>query len=393
MDLRRRLLDLTDQRARELTAAEAALDANEQDTYNSAMSNVAVLDEQIAQVQALIDARERTPAAPPTMPQNTAPTGGGEALRASNEYVRAFCAAVRSRVSPATAQGERYAPLMDALTEGVDENGGFLVPVDLQTRINELKRQLVSLRSLVTVEHVTTRTGYRVLDTKPTAGFTQMDEMAEIPQDDQPAFKRIGYSVKDYGLIVPVSNDLLQDNDAGLLEYLARWMARKSTLTENSIILSLLSELTPTSVAAGEELAAIKTALNVTLDPDIALGASILTNQTGYNLLDQLTDDNLRPLMQPDVTTGTGYQIKGKHVTAVSNAIMADDAAGALMYVGDLSQYITIFDRMVMEYSTTNIGGDAWRTNSTEGRAIMRLDAQVIDDEAAVALVLAGAAG
>lgn len=391
--LRRKLINLTTQRATQIEAAEDALNTNDEAAYNAAMAEVSKLDTQIANVNNLIAAKEATPAAPPAGADPAAgqqEVSDSSAVRSSREYVRAFCNAVRARVSPATANGERFDILRNALTEGTDENGGFLVPVDLQTRINELRRQMVNLRSLCNVEHVTTPTGFRVIDTKPTAGFTLLEEMGTIPQDDQPAFSRIGYTVKDYGLIVPLSNDLLNDNDAGLMEYLARWMAKKAVITENNIILSLLGKLTATVVTAGQEIAAIKKVLNVTLDPSIALNAELLTNQSGYDCLDQLVDTHGRALMQPDITTGTGSQVKGKHITTIGNSSLKNGTDGSPLYIGDFKSYITIFDRQTMEFTTTNIGGDAWRTNSTEGRAIMRLDAQVLDDKAAAALSLAG---
>ena len=391
---RRQLLDLMAKRKGFMDAAQTAFDNNDQTAFDAAMQNVSDLDTQINDINALIAAHEAAPATPPASPSAPAADDAVAQLRSSNEYVRAFCGAIRARMSPGMARDDdRFSVLLDALTEGVDENGGFLVPVDLQTRINELRRQLVSLRDLVTVEPVTTLTGYRVLDAAPTTGFTLMEEMGEIPTDDQPSFRRVGYSCKDYGLIVPISNDLLSDNNAGLMEYLARWMAKKAVITENKLILAVLAKLQPTAVAAGGELAAIKTALNVTLDPDIALNASILTNQDGYNWLDLLVDGNGRPLMQPDITAGSGYQIKQKPVTSASNRLLASGEGGAPLYVGDFKSFITLFDRQVMEFTSTNIGGNAWRSNSTEGRAIMRLDLQQMDGEAVAALELAGGIG
>lgn len=397
--LRRKLLDLMAKRTELVNAAGAAIEADKKEEYDQAMQDVADLDAKIKDVKDAIAALEATPAASPT---NAVPSDNGiapeqadrTALRASNEYARAFCNAVRAGLTRETARNiEGARILLDALTEGTDADGGFLVPVDLQTRINELSRQFVDLSELVNVENVTTLTGYRVYDTAPTKGFTQVAEMGQIATDDQPSFGRINYSVKDYALIVPVSNDLLQDNDAGLMAYLARWMAKKSVLTKNTLILAQLAALTPTAVAAGGELAAIKKALNVTLDPDIALNAAIIANQTGYDLLDQLNDTTNRPLLQPDVTSGSGYQIKGKHITAVANRILADitgSSGGSPVYIGDFKQFLTIFQRMPMEFTTTNIGGNAWRTNSTEGRAIMRLDVKQVDTAAAAALKLTG---
>lgn len=397
MNLRRKLLDLSSQRSEQLQAAAAAMEANNQEAFKAAMTKVSDLDGQIKNVQALIDAQEATPAAP--IAQDVTPAQERSAIqrRSSNEYTRAFFDAVRTGATPNNASqfGDRYGILMDALTETggnpVGSDGGFLVPVDLQTRIIELSRQLLDLSTLVNVEHVTTLKGYRAVDKKPTTGFTKITpEMGQVPTDDQPEFGQVGYSVEEYGLIVPISNDLLNDEDAGLMAYLARWMARKSVITRNLIILTKLASLTATDVAADYELSEIKTALNKGLDPAISANARMLTNQSGFNVLDNLIGNDGHPLLQQDVTQGTGRQVLGHGITFIGDAFLANVATkGSPLYIGDFKEFMTIFERQPMEFATTNVGGNAWRTNSTEARAIMRLDAQIMDSAAAKLLRLA----
>ena len=397
MNLRRRLNDLATQRAAQITAATAALEANDQTAYDAAMAKIGELDQQISQVRNLIAAQEATPAAVPSeAEQQRAEAAYRRATetRASNEYHRAFFDAVRARVNPeATAgAGERFGILLNALTESGNggADGGFLVPVDLQNRIIEISRELIDLSQLVTVEQVTTLSGYRVLDAAPTAGFTKVSEMGSIPKDQQPAFARVPYSVEDYALIVPISNDLLADNDAGLLEYLARWMAKKAVLTRNTIILSKLKSLTPTAVAAGKEIAGIKRVLNRGLDPAISRNAVLLANQSAYDCLDQLEDSTHRPLIQPDLTAPGAELFKRRPIHMIGDNLLANAETGAPLFIGDLKQFMTIFERQAMEFATTNVGGNAWGTNSTEGRAIMRLDARTMDTAAAQYLLLAG---
>lgn len=390
--LLRKLLDLKNQRAKHWTAALNALEGNDQAAYDAAMAKVDELDAEIDKNQKLLDKYQ--PPEPDTVAGNTP---GGEhntnltELRSSNEYVRTFCDAIRNGITRRDARRSAdYHVLTDALTEGTDTDGGFLVPVDLETRINELRRQFVSLRNLINVEPVTTLTGFRVLDTAPTTGFTKLSEMGDIPQDDQPKFSRYDFKVEDYGLIVPISNDLLRDNDAGLIQYLARWMAKKAVITENLEILKILAALeAPVTLEAGQEIVGLKKVLNVTLDPDIALRARILCNQTSYDVLDNIEDNQGRPMMQPDITAGTGYQFKGKSIRSIGNAFLKDDETGSPLYVGSFADAITMFDRQVMELATTNIGGKAWSTNSTEARAIMRFQMKQVDKEAVVAVKLA----
>lgn len=54
------------------------------------------------------------------------------------------------------------------------------------------------------------------------------------------------------------------------------------------------------------------------------------------------------------------------------------------LYVGDFKLFMTLFMGKSLEVASTNIGGNAWSTDSVEVRGIMRMDAQKMDGEAAV---------
>jgi hypothetical protein len=51
--------------------------------------------------------------------------------------------------------------------------------------------------------------------------------------------------------------------------------------------------------------------------------------------------------------------------------------------VGNFKALGTLFVRKGIEMATTNVGGDAWATDSTEARVICRLDAQKVFEDAA----------
>ena len=235
------------------------------------------------------------------------------------------------------------------------------------------------------------QSGTRVIDTQPTKGFTKVAEFGTIARDDKPAFSSLDYKVEDYALILPVSNDLLSDTDEALLAYISRWLAKKQVITENTLLTTLLAELddAATAATAANVVETLKKALNVTLDPAIAATAHFVTNQDGFNALDQLLDGNKRPLLQPDPSSPTGKMLFGRGVTVVSNGVLASAESKAPIYFGDFTQYGTLFRRQPLEIASTNIGGNAWVTNSTEVRAITRLDAKVFDAAAAAAVMLA----
>lgn len=387
--MKQKLYALLQKRQGLVAAMEAAVGT---DGFKEAQAAVTAANTEIEQLQAVIAETEKHGTPEPqggigvqATVSHSHPSGEG---RGSREYARAFCTAIRARAQGnETAYAEARQVMQAALTESggaSGENGGFLVPVDMQTAINEQRRTLNPLSELFSTESVTAPTGYRVMDKHPTTGFTKTDEMKTIPLDDQPSFVRISYKVQDYALIVPTSNDLLHDETAGLMGYLARWFAKKGINTENKLLINMLRSLTATAIAAGEEMSGIKAMLNKKLDPAISLTSVILTNQDGFDKLDQLTDSNGRPLLQPDPTNATQYRFAGRNVHVASNATLAGSAGTAPIAIGDLKQFATLFRREPLQVESTSVGGNAWRTNSTEIRGIMRLDAKTFDTEAAV---------
>src|SRR5699024_5121933 len=126
-----------------------------------------------------------------------------------------------------------------------------------------------------------------------------------------------------YGLIVPVSNELANDEVANLFGYLARWFAKKQILTENALLKTKLETLTAGQVAATDNAVdALKSALNKGLDPAISAIATIRCNQDAFHYLDMQKDDNGRPLLQPDPTNATNMLFKGRRVQMVSHALL-----------------------------------------------------------------------
>lgn len=313
----------------------------------------------------------------------------------SKEYARAFAYAMTNGITRKTGRGnERCNILFDALTIGggepVGADGGFLVPEDLDYQIRERRRTLQPLADLFSHEMVTAPTGWRVVDTQPTKGFTKIDgEMKNVPQDDQPAFERVGYTTDKYGLILPVSNELNADSVTNLFAYLANWAAKKQVITENSLLISALQELNATELnLTATPLQGIKTMFNVDLDPVFSDLGQVLVNQTSFNTLDMLEDKNGRGLLTPDPTNATINRLLGRNVRRMSNATLQ----GNDLYAGLFSEYATLFTRQNMEMAATDVGGNAWSTDSTEYRFITRMGVTVFDDEAVVRRTLTAGA-
>lgn len=322
-------------------------------------------------------------------------------MRASKEYTKQWMNAMRKGVTPKNV-GERGAEdfglLVNALTETggspAGEEGGFLNPVDFDNMIHELSREFVDLSNSFNVETVTTLTGWRVIEQFAAAlGLTKTDTELEVKADEDegesPKFTKIEFSLDEYSDFLRVGNNLMSDTPVNLMAYLARWFSKKLVLTKNGLILGLINAITPTNVTdPANAFSAIKTALNKTLDPAFSVSASLFTNQTGLDILDQLEDGTGRPLLQPDPANVTTWRVKGRPVVYLSDAHWANVSGPtrSRIAIGDGREYATLFMRAAFEFASTNIGGSAWRSNSTEVRGIARLDCQEMDTGAMTVL-------
>lgn len=273
------------------------------------------------------------------------------------------------------------------MNEGAGEAGGFIVPTDEQTKINELKRALNPLSALVCVENVNTMSGTRVLEkASDMTPFASVAELAAIGEIDGPKFTQVKYAIKKFAGILPISEELLADSDQNLLAYVNGWLAKKSVATENDQILAVLKTLTKAPLT---NLDGIKEILNVTLDPTISLMSSVLTNQDGFNFLDKQKDTDGRYLLQPNPLDSTQKLLFGKPVTVVSNKVLPTDtsvasAKKAPVIIGSFTDAVVLFDRQATTLTGTSVGGDAWKRDSYDVKAVTRIDVQKFDDKAVV---------
>jgi HK97 family phage major capsid protein len=411
----RKLRELLQQRSQKVQEIRSLMDEGKIEEARAKKDELAQINNQIEELRAIEDELNRgniDPGDARNILQNaqkqTDPDkdkAAGEELRdlrASAEYREKFFEALRAGITPGNIRRiggatEEYAPLLRAIsiTGGTPagSEGGFLVPADFDNMLHEMRRQFVALVDYVAVEDVTLPTGWRALESvMASVAMPEVQELGTITQSENPKFTRVDYTVKKYGDIIPISNEFLADSPVSLMNYLSRWFSRKSVLTENTAIKSILDTLVATAYDATKGIKPLKKALNVDLDPDISINSIILTNQSGWNFLDGLEDSTGRPLLQTDPTNGTRYQIKGRPVVMVSNTLMTnrhDDVSGkdyAPIYIGDLRQFIAFFRRQGVEMASTNVGAGAFETDSTKIRALIRFDCKKWDAATAVKL-------
>jgi HK97 family phage major capsid protein len=267
------------------------------------------------------------------------------------------------------------------------EKGGYLIPAEQFAQVLEFRRDYTALKDLCTVRPAGSRSG-----TQPTIGeedgqLANFEELNEITKSDID-FGQLKYEIKDYGDIIPVARQLLQDIDVDLIGLIGTRFARKAINTENAQILAKMSALT---AAAATSYKDISRTLNLTLDPAISDGAQIITNQSGFQYLDDLTDNEGRPMLTTSIADPTQKMFKGRKIVVLKNSLLVNDTAtsgkvGIPFYIGSLADYCHFFDRVGVEIATSDQAG--FTVNAIYIRAIERFDTVVADSAALASLKL-----
>ena len=275
------------------------------------------------------------------------------------------------------------------MNETTGADGGYTVPQDIQTKINEYKQERFSLASLIATETVTAPTGRRTYKTRAQhAGFQQVAEGGKIGQVAAPKFEVLSYAVKKFAGHLPVTNELLADSDAAIASVIISWLAEEEVATENAQILAKVNEKEATAMTGIDD---IKKAVNVDLAA-FAGSVRIVTNSDGLQYLDTLKDSNKRPLLSPDpvkpMEMYLSCGVRRIPVTVVPNDVLATAEGKIPFIVGDLHEYVKCFDKkhLTIDNSSVAVVGDfnAYEMDMTIFRAIMRADWQVLDAAAIV---------
>lgn len=277
------------------------------------------------------------------------------------------------------------------LSEGVDADGGYTVPEDIQTTVNKWAEVEYSLLTDIDVVPVTTNKGARTYQKRADADvFVDLDENGAITKEiAAPQFERITYSIQDRAGFMPVSNDLINDSDANIVAIVSDWLGKANVATSNAKILEIIKAKDQVAL---DGIAGIKHAVNVTLGQAYKHGAKIITNDDGLNYLDTLVDANGRPLLNPDPTDSARLQLRCGTVVlpikVLPNKVLASEGTKVPMIVGDLKSGIRKYDRQSMSIKASDVAviGDfnAYAMNMTLFRAIMRDDYKEMDADSYV---------
>lgn len=388
------ILELREKRAKAWEAAKAFLDSHRTDkgvlsaeddaAYSRMEQEITDLGKEISRMERLeaLDAQMKEPV---NQPLTGKPMGGRtieRTGRASEEYKTNFWNAMRSKVP--------LPSVVNALEEGTDSEGGYLVPDEYERTLVEALEEENVFRQLAKV--IRTSSGDRkipVVATKGTASW--IDEEGAYTESDD-SFGQVSIGAYKVGTMIKVSEELLNDSVFDLESYIAKEFARRIGAKEEEAFFTgdgsgkPLGVLAATGGAETGVTAASSTA--ITADELMDLFYSLkspyrkkavwVLNDSTIKAVRKLKDSTGQYLWQPSLVAGTPDTLLGRPVK--TSAYMPVIAAGAkTIAFGDFSYY-WIADRQGRSFKRLN---ELYAANGQVGfLGSQRVDGKLVLSEA-----------
>ena len=351
-----KILELREKRAKAWEAAKNFLDskrgtdgllsAEDTATYDKMEADVVALGKEIERLerQANIDAELARPTSNPITNQPGA--GRGEEPktgRASDAY----------RVDMLKALRTNFRQISNVLSEGIDTDGGYLVPEEYDRRLIEGLEEENIFRKLGTTITTSGERKINIAGSKPAAAW--IDEGEELTFGDA-KFAQINLDAHKLHVAVKVTEELLYDNAFQLEKYILRQFAKALANAEEDAFLNGTGVGQPLGLLAEEGGAQIgvtaASATEITADELIDLvyslkrpyrkNAKFICNDQTLAAIRKLTDKNGRYLWQDSVQAGEpgrllGYEVHTSPYFPVITAGMPAIAFGDYNYynIGD----------------------------------------------------------
>ena len=395
--------ELRTQRAKTWEQAKAFLDSHRKNGVLSAEDTTAYekMEQEIVDLgheierQERLDAFEREmnmPTSKPitSKPENTKPDN--KTGRASAEYKKAFWNQVRSKdIIPSE--------LRNVLSEGVDSEGGFLVPDEFENTLVQGLTENAIIRSHAHV--LTTSNGLHKIPVVASHGSAAwIDENGAYTESDE-SFGQVQLDAHKVGTIIKVSEELLNDSAFDLEGYITSEFIRRIGDKEEEAFLTGNGTAKPTGIlnetGGGQVGVTAASATAITADELIDLYYSLkapyrknaiwILNDGTVKLIRKLKDSNGQYLWQPAIKDGEVNSILGRPYFTSAYAPIVESGAKSVIF-GDLNYY-WIGDRQGISLKRLN---ELYAGNGQVGfLASKRLDGKTVLAEAIQVLQNKGA--
>ena len=330
------------------------LSAEDAATYVEMEQKVQNYSAEIERMEAM-EAMEAELNKPVNTPLTGRPMNGGKPQdkktgRASNEYKEAMLQAIRTN----------FRNIRNVLSEGIDTDGGYLVPEEYDSRLIEGLEEENIFRRLGTTITTSGERKINIAGSKPAAAW--IDEGEALTFGDA-KFDQINLDAHKLHVAVKVTEELLYDNAFGLENYLLRQFSRALANAEEDAFLNGDGTGKPLGIFAGEGGGQVgvtaASATEITADEIINLvyalkrpyrkKAKFIMNDQTIAALRKLKDENGQYLWQPSLQAGEPDRLFGYEV--VTSAYVPTIAAGKpVIAFGDF-RYYNIGDRGVRSFA------------------------------------------
>ena len=231
------------------------------------------------------------------------------------------------------------------MRDGLTTSGATaVIPQEVVTPVLELKNSKYNLAQYATVKTVSAGSGhYPIAKRNNKAVLATKEELADIADVDANMFEDVPFDVKTRAGKIALSNEIVDDSAVDIVAEVKNQLQKLVDNTDNQNIMKVLTGDTfkkETATTTDD----LKKIFNVDLDP--ALNKMWLVNQSGFNYLDTLKDNEGRYLLQPNPTAASGFSLFGAPVVMISDAVMPNNADGSFpMIAGDISEAVAVFRR------------------------------------------------
>lgn len=259
-------------------------------------------------------------------------------FRARNEYKDAMIQALRSN----------FRQISNVLQEGVDADGGYLVPEELDRKLVEKLEEENIFRKLADKIQTHGERKINIADTTPAASW--IEEGGAIQFSDA-TFSQIVLDAHKLHVAIKVTEELLYDNVFNLQEYIIKKFAQALSNAEEDAFLNGNGTGRPTGIfnatGGGQvsvtlEDATIKaddiTTLIYNLKRPYRKNAKFIMNDQTISAIRKLKDNNGAFMWQPSIQLGEPDKIMGYPVYT-SQFCPKMEAGKSFMAFGDFSYY------------------------------------------------------
>ena len=388
------ILELREKRSKAWEAAKAFLDshrtekgiltAEDDAAYTKMEQEIEDLGREIARMERreALDAELNKPVNTPITGKPMPAAGDEKKGRASDEYKRNFWNAMRMTGDPHI--------IRNALQEGTDSEGGYLVPDEFERTLVKALEEENIFRKLAKI--IQTSSGDRKIPVVTTHGSAAwLDEEEQLTESDE-VFGQTSLSAHKLGTFIKVSDELLNDSVFDLESYISTEFARRIGSKEEEAFFTGDGSGKPTGIFAtsgGADVGVTSAAAAaLTADELIDLFYSLrspyrkkavwVMNDSTVKAIRKLKDGNGQYLWQPALTAGTPDTILNRPVYT-SSYVPAIAAGAKTIAFGDFGYY-WIADRQGRSFKRLN---ELFATTGQVGfMATQRVDGKLILSEA-----------